>query len=80
MPLIDRAKFKALAKRSRRFLVRVNRRVPPGLRTALGLILIGGGFLGFLPVLGFWMIPLGIGVVWLDVRAFRKARRNRNGR
>ncbi|MCU9849228.1 hypothetical protein OEZ60_14585 [Defluviimonas sp. WL0024] len=80
MALIDRAKIKALAKRSRRFLARVNRKVPPGLRTVLGLLLIVGGFLGFLPVLGFWMIPLGIGVVWLDIRAFRKGRRNRTGR
>jgi len=30
------------------------------LRWAVGLLLIAGGFAGFLPVLGFWMIPLGI--------------------
>jgi len=29
------------------------------LRVPLGLLLIGGGFLGFLPILGFWMLPLG---------------------
>ena len=29
------------------------------LRVPLGLLLIAGGFLGFLPVLGFWMLPLG---------------------
>ena len=29
------------------------------LRIPLGLLLILGGFLGFLPILGFWMIPLG---------------------
>jgi purine-cytosine permease-like protein len=29
------------------------------LRIPLGLVLILGGFLGFLPILGFWMIPLG---------------------
>jgi hypothetical protein len=32
-----------------------------------GIILIGLGFLGFLPVLGFWMIPLGIAVAMLDI-------------
>lgn len=32
----------------------------PPLRWAVGLLLIVGGVLGFLPVLGFWMIPLGI--------------------
>lgn len=61
-----------------RFLVQVHRRVPPGLRTLLGLILIAGGLLGFLPILGFWMIPLGIAVIGLDVaplvRVFRRRR------
>ncbi|MGF1594076.1 MAG: hypothetical protein ACFCUW_12390 [Kiloniellaceae bacterium] len=33
---------------------------PPPLRWTVGLLLIGGGCLGFLPVLGFWMIPLGV--------------------
>lgn len=67
---------------NQRFLVRVRRRVPAGLRLVLGILLIIGGTLGFLPVLGFWMIPLGIGVAALDVkpllvrfRAWRAARR-----
>lgn len=41
--------------------------VPPGLRLVLGLLLILGGIFGFLPVLGFWMIPLGIFVAGLDL-------------
>jgi len=53
---------------NQRFLVRVRRRVPPGLRLVVGLLLILGGMFGFLPVLGFWMIPLGIGVAALDVK------------
>jgi hypothetical protein len=69
MSLFDRDRIRALWKRSRRLLVRINRTVPPGLRLVLGLILIAGGILGFLPVLGFWMIPLGVGVAWLDFRA-----------
>jgi hypothetical protein len=28
-------------------------------RIPLGLLLIGGGCLGFLPILGFWMLPIG---------------------
>ncbi|WP_245819018.1 hypothetical protein [Marivita hallyeonensis] len=51
----------------RRLLVRIRARVPPGLRLVLGLLLIVGGILGFLPVLGFWMIPLGFAVAALDV-------------
>lgn len=35
-------------------------RAPAPLRWTLGLLLIAGGCLGFLPVLGFWMIPLGV--------------------
>ena len=29
-------------------------------RVPLGVVLILGGFAGFLPILGFWMLPLGI--------------------
>lgn len=52
----------------RRSLVRIRRRVPPGLRLPLGLLLMVGGVLGFLPVLGFWMLPLGFAVAMLDLR------------
>lgn len=66
---------------NRRFLVRVRRRVPPGLRLVVGLILIAGGSFGFLPVLGFWMIPLGLGVAALDVKPLVLWARGRgNGR
>ena len=50
-----------------RMLVRVRRTVPPGARLVLGLILIILGVFGFLPILGFWMIPLGILVAALDI-------------
>jgi purine-cytosine permease-like protein len=30
------------------------------IRIPLGILLVIGGFLGFLPVLGFWMVPLGL--------------------
>ncbi len=33
---------------------------PTPLRWGAGLLLILGGAFGFLPVLGFWMIPLGV--------------------
>jgi hypothetical protein len=35
-------------------------RAPAPLRWSAGLALIVGGVFGFLPVLGFWMIPLGV--------------------
>ena len=48
--------------------MRIRSRVPPGLRLVLGILLIIGGIFGFLPVLGFWMIPLGIAVAAMDIR------------
>ena len=44
-------------------------------RIAIGLALIAGGLAGFLPILGFWMIPLGVLVLSYDiarVRLFRQ--------
>lgn len=58
---------RSLKSRFKRALVRIRQTVPPGLRLFLGLLLVGMGFLGFLPVLGFWMIPLGIAVAMLDI-------------
>ena len=45
------------------------------LRIAAGCTLILGGVLGFLPVLGFWMIPLGIFVLSIDMHWARRLRR-----
>ena len=42
-------------------------RIPRGLRAVLGLVLIAGGVLGFLPILGFWMAPLGVAIAALDI-------------
>lgn len=36
-------------------------------RVPAGFALIGGGVLGFLPVLGFWMLPLGLALIAVDV-------------
>jgi hypothetical protein len=46
--------------------------VPPGLHSALGALLIVGGVFGFLPVLGFWMIPLGAALIALDIPPLRR--------
>jgi hypothetical protein len=51
-----------------RALVRVRRTLPPGTRLPAGIVLIIGGVFGFLPILGFWMIPLGVGVASLDAK------------
>lgn len=44
-------------------------------RTALGLVLILGGLVGFLPVVGFWMLPLGMLVLSYDFPVIRHWRR-----
>jgi hypothetical protein len=49
-----------------------DRRVPWGLRSALGLLLIAGGVVGFLPVLGFWMVPAGLAFIALDMPPLRR--------
>ena len=48
----------------------------PLLRIVLGVLLIICGILGFLPVLGFWMIPLGLVVLSVDLPPVRRFRRN----
>lgn len=44
-------------------------------RIIIGVVLIIGGILGFLPVLGFWMIPLGILVLSYELHLVRRLRR-----
>mgnify|MGYP007059119519 CR=1 FL=1 len=46
-----------------------------GARIVLGLAFIAGGLLGFLPVLGFWMLPLGFLILSQDVPVARRWRR-----
>jgi len=45
------------------------------LRVIVGCLLILGGCLGFLPVLGFWMVPLGLVVLSIDLPPVRRFRR-----
>ena len=40
-------------------------------RIPLAILLICGGMLGFLPILGFWMVPLGLVLVAQDVAFLR---------
>jgi cytochrome c biogenesis protein CcdA len=45
------------------------------LRIVVGVTLVIFGFLGFLPILGFWMVPLGLVVLSTDIPAVRRLRR-----
>ena len=45
------------------------------LRVVIGVSLVLFGILGFLPILGFWMIPLGILVLSYEFASIRRLRR-----
>jgi len=44
-------------------------------RVTIGVVLVIFGIFGFLPVLGFWMIPLGLLVLSYEFAAVRRLRR-----
>ncbi|MEH6545432.1 MAG: PGPGW domain-containing protein [Sneathiella sp.] len=44
-------------------------------RLLLGWALVVGGIFGFLPILGFWMIPLGVIILSADSPYMRRLRR-----
>ncbi|MEF2550025.1 hypothetical protein VQ042_01440 [Aurantimonas sp. A2-1-M11] len=46
-----------------------------GMRIASGVALLIGGTVGFLPIVGFWMIPLGLLVLSVDLGPVRRWRR-----
>jgi purine-cytosine permease-like protein len=44
-------------------------------RTLLGIAFFAGGILSFLPILGIWMLPLGLVILsvdWPFIRRFRR--------
>ena len=69
--------YRHVANRVTAFPSYVETKVPPGARTVLGLLLVALGVFGFLPVLGFWMIPLGLAIILTDIRWLWHALRRR---
>lgn len=63
----SQGRWAAARMKIKRMLVWIRANVPPGVRLVLGLLLMVGGVFGFLPVIGFWMFPLGLAVAALDV-------------
>jgi hypothetical protein len=45
------------------------------LRIVMGVALVFLGMLGFLPILGFWMIPLGLLILSYEIAVVRRLRR-----
>lgn len=44
-------------------------------RKTIGVLLVIGGLLGFLPVLGYWMLPLGLALLAVDFASVRRFNR-----
>ena len=57
---------------SYRVLAWAKTKLPPGIRSLVGLLFMVGGVFGFLPILGFWMFPLGLALIALDLPPTRK--------
>lgn len=65
---------KKYADKIRKVIFWIRRNVPFGVRSLIGVLLIVGGIFGFLPILGFWMLPLGIVAILIDWRDLRRRR------
>ena len=62
----------ALVRILRRANYWASKRLGPGTRTLVGILFIIGGILGFLPILGFWMIPVGVILIALEFPRYRR--------
>jgi hypothetical protein len=67
-----RSSWLGLLRVTQRALLWCDRRMPRGTRALLGIPLVILGPFGFLPVLGFWMLPLGLGLIALEIPPLRK--------
>ena len=47
----------------------------PAVRMTIGVLLVLCGLVGFLPILGFWMVPLGLLILSVDLAFVRRFRR-----
>ena len=72
MKIDDKSNAQSFHQALSKALYWTERRVPTGLRTVCGILLIIGGIFGFLPVLGFWMLPLGVAFIALDFKVISR--------
>jgi hypothetical protein len=54
-----------------RFMKKIRSPEAAPYRIPAGIALTAGGIVGFLPILGFWMVPLGLAVLAHDVPVMR---------
>ncbi|MGH7123469.1 MAG: hypothetical protein ACREFI_03795 [Stellaceae bacterium] len=55
-----------------RWYLQLIRRKAIWIRIPVGILLIVAGAFGFLPVLGFWMIPIGVILIGRDIPFVRR--------
>jgi hypothetical protein len=48
-------------------------------RVPAGALLLLGGIVGFLPLVGFWMVPLGLAILAIDIPAAGRLLRKLSG-
>ena len=68
-------RLEAFTTRVVRAIYRLKRHRSPWVRRGLGMALVAGGLLAFLPVLGIWMLPLGLVILSDEVHQLRRPRR-----
>lgn len=66
------SKPSALASRARRLFARENLPKSRAARITIGGLLVVAGVVGFLPILGFWMVPVGLGILAIDIPVVRR--------
>ena len=47
-------------------------RLPKPVRVIVGVLFVLLGLVGFLPILGFWMVPLGLAILAIDIPIVKK--------
>ena len=47
-------------------------RLPKPVRIIVGVLFVLLGLVGFLPILGFWMVPLGLAILAIDIPIVKK--------
>jgi len=67
MSLLGSDRLRVIRTHIRHYSAYARRHIPAGLRSLAGLALVALGLVGFLPIVGFWMIPLGLVLIWFDV-------------